>query len=167
MSPRSLFFSATVATLSGYHHAPLRPTRTRPVVQFSSCTSAKASAGSAFAKAPKMASLSQHLVKMLSACHGSFLFRIFSLFPQLSLSLHRDHFSAHRLFSSLLRASLVYHFYSLSHRCTVPQKKKTVTDRLLVTYQPLHCILISLPPNPRRPFNSAEFDDKAFSTPAD
>ncbi|OQE09712.1 hypothetical protein PENFLA_c100G09029 [Penicillium flavigenum] len=83
-----------------------------------------------------MASLSQHLVKMVSARHGPFLFRIFSLFPQLSLSLHRDYFFAHRLFSSLLRASLVCHFCSPSWGCTVP--KKSVTDRLLVTYQPLH-----------------------------
>ncbi|KAJ5346767.1 uncharacterized protein N7506_000020 [Penicillium brevicompactum] len=63
-----------------------------------------------------MASLSQHLVKMLSARHGSFLFRIFSLLPQLSLSLHRDYLSAHRLFSSLLRVSLICHFCSLSRR---------------------------------------------------
>ncbi|KAJ5462483.1 hypothetical protein N7530_010688 [Penicillium desertorum] len=65
-----------------------------------------------------MASLSQHLVKMLS------------------LSLHRDFFFAYRLYSSLLRASLVCYFRSPSWGCTV--LKKSVTDRLLVTYQPLY-----------------------------
>ncbi|KAJ6038587.1 uncharacterized protein N7446_005390 [Penicillium canescens] len=111
-----------------------------------------------------MASLSQHLVKMVSARHGPFLFRIFSLFPQLSLSLHQDYFSARRLFSSLLRASLVCQFCSLSCGCTVP--KKTATDRLLVTYHFIisrSCSLISQPPHPRRPFNPAEFDDEADS----
>ncbi|KAJ5868032.1 hypothetical protein N7534_002585, partial [Penicillium rubens] len=44
-----------------------------------------------------------------------FLFRIFSLFPRVSLSLYRDYFSTYRLFSSLLCASLVCHFYSLSY----------------------------------------------------
>ncbi|KAJ6039354.1 hypothetical protein N7444_008259 [Penicillium canescens] len=103
-----------------------------------------------------MASLSQHLVKMVSARHGPFLFRIFSLFPQLSLSLHQDYFSARRLFSSLLRASLLW----------VHSPKKTATDRLLVTYHFIisrSCSLISQPPHPRRPFNPAEFDDEADS----
>ncbi|KAJ5522393.1 hypothetical protein N7527_006508 [Penicillium freii] len=62
-----------------------------------------------------MPSLSQHLVKIASARHSSFLFRIFSLFPRVSLSLHRDYFSAYRLFSSLLCASLVCHFCSPSY----------------------------------------------------
>jgi hypothetical protein len=42
--------------------------------------------------------------------------------------------------SSFLRASLVCHFCSPSCGCTVP--KKSVTDRLLVTYQPLHYFAI-------------------------